>query len=473
MTGRRERAVLVLIGIAGSVLVAWFVIGRAADFTTGAYPAPPRGVTFTSDSVLYMRDAHAPILSWALLASRQSHGGGGPFPYLLLLKLFGEHVAAVVIAQGVLWIAATWYLAASTLGLLATTAGRITAWAAVWAVAVSAPFMQWTAAILTESLSLTVGAVAIGAALQWVHRPDPLRTAVFALSIVVAALTRDTNALVALVAAGIVLLATAARRVPWRAGVAVAVIAVVGAGVALALSNHARRWYYPLEETTALRLQHDATAGPYLRAHGFPTSPDVQQLTSSYALAANNDDLDFAPRYADFRRWLDERGQRVYTRFLLTHPRWDLGTMWDARHDVLIPDIGRYASDEYVDLPRVSHWIAAVAFARSWWWFWTRLVLVAALVVAVSIVALGHRDTGSTRRWWRWLAILAALGFTGFVHAFAAFHGDSEEVARHEITAAFQLQLVVWLAVAAATDALVARRADAVIEAPAAAQVAA
>lgn len=458
MTNRRERWIRIAIGVAGTLVIAWFVLGRASDFTTGAYPRPPRGVTFTSDSVLYLRDAHAPVLSWDFLASRQSRGGGGPFPYLLLLKLTGYRIAAVVVVQGILWAAAAWYLAGSTLGLLTTTAGRLVAWTTMWALAVSAPFLQWTAAVLTESLSLTVGAVALGAALRWTARPDPLRTAIFATSVAVAALTRDTNALVAIVAAGIVLPLTAVRRVPWRVGVAFTIVAVLGAGVALALSARARRWYYPLEETTTLRLQHDATAGPYLRANGFPTSPDVTQLTTSYALAANNDDLDFAPRYAPLRRWLDDRGQRVYTRFLATHPRWVLATAWRDRQDVVMPDVGGYAGDERVDRPRITHWVAAVAFPRSWWWFWLRLAIAVAIGVVVTVLAWRRRETDVARAWWRWAAFLAALTLVWFVHALAAYHGDSEEVARHEITAAFQLQVVVWLVIAAGIDALGAWR---------------
>lgn len=457
MSARRQWIALVAIGVLGSFVVGWFVVGRALDFTTGAFPRPPRGITFTSDSVLYLHDARAPILSWDFFAARQSRGGGGPFPYLLLLKLCGYRVAAVVVVQGALWIAATWYLATSTLVLLATAVGRVVAWSTVWALAISAPFLQWTAAVLTESLSLTVGAVAIGAALRWVARPDGRRTAVFAASIVVAALTRDTNALVALVAAAIVLLATALRRVPWRTGVAITVVAVAGAGVALALAGKARRWYYPLQETTALRLQHDPTAGPYLRARGFPSSPDVTGLTNAYALAANNADLDFAPRYEPFRRWLDERGRAVYARFLVTHPRWVLATVWKDRRDVLMPEVGAYAGDERVDRPRVTKAVAAVAVPRSWWSFWARLAVVAA-AVAMAAGVVARRDDAISSRWWRWVAVLVALGIVWFVHALAAYHGDSEEVARHEITAAFQLQAVVWLALAAAVDARVAAR---------------
>jgi hypothetical protein len=67
-----------------------------------------------------------------------------------------------------------------------------------------------------------------------------------------------------------------------------------------------------------------------------------------------------------------------------------------------------------------------------------------------ATVRAGRRDP----RWWSWFAVLSAVGALWFVNALAAFHGDALEVARHETTAAFQLQIVVWLAAVAAVDTL-------------------
>lgn len=453
MTKPTERIAREAIGGVATAVVAVFVIARARDFVLFGPGRLPRGVIFGADSALYLRDARASLWSSQFWAARQKLGGGGPFPFLLLVKVARYHVAAVVILQGLLWVSAFRYLANSTQARLRRAPTRLAAVVVVWLLAIAAPLVQWTAAFATEALSVAVAAVAIGAALRWADRPDRRRSAVLAAALVAAALTRDTNALlVVAVAAGLVIAATT-RRVPWRPALTIAIVALAGSGTALALANQARRWYYPLRETAVLRLQSDATAGPYLRARGYPQTGAVTRLPARYAAAG--DAVDTAPEYASLRAWLDRDGRRTYSRFLVTHPRWVLATAWGDRAAILMPDVGGYARVFGVAVARVSKAAAALAVPGRWWWFWLRAIVVAALVAAALVA--GRRDRSS--RWWA--AVLGPLALLWLLHALAAFHGDALEVDRHELTAMLQLQLVVWLAAIAAVDVLLdARRTD-------------
>jgi hypothetical protein len=184
VTARLERFISELIWGAGALVVAWFVVGRARDFSLFSPGHLPRGVIYGGDSDLYMREAREPVWSSAFFVARQGLGGGGPFPFLLLVKLCRYHVAAVILAQGALWIAGFRYLARSAAGCLAHATTRLAVVAVVWALAVSAPLLQWTAGVGTEALSIVVTAVAIGAALRWATAPSRRHSVVLAAALV-------------------------------------------------------------------------------------------------------------------------------------------------------------------------------------------------------------------------------------------------------------------------------------------------
>lgn len=456
----RDRVARAVIGGLGALVVLWFVVGRAHDFTLGGPHAFPQGVMYGSDSALYLEHAHRAVWSLGFLAARQKLGGGGPFPFLLLVKVCGYHVAAVVIAQGLLWIAAFRYLANSVAERLAGVTARIVATVAIWSLAIAAPLLQWTAGVATEALSIVTTAVAIGAAMRFVGDPTVRRGGVLGAALVAAALTRDTNALVGLAVVVVLLVALVFRRLPRNAVIAAVVLTLAGSATALALSNHARRWYYPLEETTTLRLQSDATARLYIVARGFPVDPAVEALSTPLGALQSNGDLDTAPQYASLRHWLETKGRRTYTVFLATHPKWVIAKPWADRDDVLIPDVSSYARRFRMPLPAVSRFVGYVVWPAVWWWFWLRLALVCgAFAVAIAM----RRRPGALRdggRWTATVAVLAVLGALWFAHALAAFHGDALEVGRHELTAMFQLQLTIWLTLAAALAALLMRSAD-------------
>ena len=63
----------------------------------------------------------------------------------------------------------------------------------------------------------------------------------------------------------------------------------------------------------------DAAAVSYFERYGMPMSPALREMTGKPALAAGPFFHD--PRLKSFRAWAHRDGQRVYVRYLLSHPK--------------------------------------------------------------------------------------------------------------------------------------------------------
>ena len=394
-------------------------------------------VGYGHDSQIYIAAAKAPIWSTKFLATPY----GGPFLFPLLAKLCLRNLRAIVLVQSAIAVGAWLFLAHTIACKLRAPAARWVAVIALLLLALSPSVLLWNATISTESLSVSLLCIAIALWIRLVGGSTKrLDFAAFTAVLVALACTRDTNAYLLVVVFAIsVLVAFARRDLRRRCAVIAAVCAIASVG-SIAASNHAGRWYNPLNETISIRLLGSPMATRYLVAHGMPLDANVRRLHAPHMYPFLRHDLLSAPRYKPYRTWALNRGQATYTSFLLTHPAWDLSQPFDDRDRLLAPRLRGYGR-LFHDEPRgVFNIVGAIGNPAS-----PLLTEVWIGLAALAAVALWRCASRPNRR------LLLAIGVVAMLvvpHYLLVWHGDALEIDRHSLTAAVQLRLVLWIVTA-------------------------
>lgn len=410
----------------------------------------PDGIIWGTDSEIYRDEARFPFWSAHVLWGR------GPWLYLAFVKALLRDIRLIVLVQAIAWAAACAWCAAMLSRAVRRPAAKVVAWLLLAGLAASAPLLLWTGAPSTESLSLSLTVAAFAAAVRLTFRPTRAALVAFVVILALLASVRDTNTIVvllvgigALLGALVALMRRAAR--PARPALAIVAAVAIGAGVVNSvLASASGRWSMPLLETATLRLQADATAGPYLRARDFPRDAAVAALADPLVYFRETRAISDSPRYAPLRDWVRRDGRAVYGRFLVTHPVWALRLAYEDRGDLLVPDVDGYARGSNVTIPGVATAAEYGVFLRSGVVLGLVAVAAAGLLVAATLRA--PRRTGGRSRGRRWIVIVGATVGLWLVHALAAFHGDSLEIPRHAITSALTLRLAIVAAIVGAID---------------------
>jgi hypothetical protein len=239
-----------------------------------------------------------------------------------------------------------------------------------------------------------------------------------------------------------------------RRGALVAVVCVVAALGNVALSNHAGRWFDPLDETIAVRLLGSHEATRYLIDHGMPYDANVRALHRRDAIIFLAHAVTFGKEYARYRRWLNAKGRSTYTSYLLTHPWTDITGPFDDRRRLLTPAVRNYGRT-YHDEPRGAfNFVGKAGMPQS--------LPVVEVWVGLAVIA----TIGLWRRR-RDRALLFATGIVALLvvpHFMVGWLGDALELDRHAISAAVQLRIVLWIFTALALDAVLDRRVNRSVE---------
>lgn len=429
------------VAVAAFAAFACIELGFAvwAAFVAHGFAGPRVG--YGPDSALYVAAARAPV--W----SRNFWAGPGAFGFLLLAKLCARNLRAIVLVQTVLAIGAWSFLATAVSGALRSDAARWVALAGILGVALTPGVLQWNAMIVTESLSLSTLCFLIGCAIRLVQRGGPRDLVLLLAALAAFAYTRDTNALV-VGGIGVVALVCTLKPAYRRGGAVIGATCIALAVSAMLLANAARppRWYWPVAETTAIRLLAEPDTTRYLVDHGFPWSPQMRLLPQHYYYL-------YAPvregaEFAAFREWVRHDGRRVYLDYLVSHPGWALRKPFDDRNRVL--DIG--GVEVYGRLyhnrpggPFTAVGVIAAPRAQRVLEVWTGAAAVVLLVLVLR------------RRVGRPLGgVIGLVGLFAVAGYYAAWYGDALEVNRHALTAGVQLRVWCWIVTALAVDAAVA-----------------
>jgi hypothetical protein len=367
------------------------------------------------------------------------------FPGFVWLLGFNTHLIVVVQTLG--YCGAVVFLCVTAHRLLSTRWIAYLAGALVVLIAIEARFALWTTQILSESLGISLGIVAI--ALWWrVAAGGDAKTVTWAWVVTILwALERDADVAPILlviipvtVAVGLLsrAIAPAARR-RLLAGAAVALVACVYIYGAQQIGERNR---LPLYGNIGLRVLPDPALRSWFVKGGMPLDAALASRTGKTEF----DDHRFfenAPSLARFRQWASGSGGRLMLEsYVVRSPDWYrmLANRWKP---ILSADYTGY------DTYGVGHRLPARPLGQLGGpenggglavWF---LLAVAGLVLAAVFA----------RR--RAMVVFAAGALlAAFVELYASFVGESFEVERHVAGAVNRVSVILVLCVAIAADLL-------------------
>lgn len=308
---------------------------------------------------------------------------------------------------------------------------RLLAAGSVVALGLTTSITNWDAAILSESLALSLTALLVAAWLNLARRPSAMTAA-----LVVAATFPWLFVRQSLLPAAwlVVAVAVAATLVTWRragawrhlAGLAVGLVLLTGLA-SVSYSRNQEVVQANLTVIVANRIATDPDRLSWFRENGMP-------VPASGALDPGSLTADAA-----FRRWVGREGRTTYARYLLTHPRY---TLTEPLDDLVT--VRQSYGDEPVDQPTmlspgdgygsarpvIPEVVEQVLFQPGG----TGTVVTALVaVVGLSLVRRRRRDR-------RWAVPLALVGIS-LVSMIVAWHGATPELGRLAIVAAVALRV--------------------------------
>lgn len=382
--------------------------------------------------------------------------GSGQLPLVpALFALAGRNAVAIGLIQAVIGGACWCFLlseAARAGHWIASTVGAV----AVVLIACSTYVVQWYAALLSDSLSISLLVLMFAFGARWLRT----RGALWPLAVASAlwALTRATNAYV-LVIGGLVILPLAIirhrRALPLLAGV------LLVAAFATFVSAQGQLWQQPFFHSLTERILPNPSFRSWFASHRMPVTPDLTDLAGPYT-GAKDSALNSSPVLAGFRHWLDHSGRSTYTEFLATHIPWVLG--------------GTFGHHEELG-PRLISYYGGGAVGRRWYPSALQNLLLSERQPEMLIALGAAAATIGAAAWKRRLSFIRrevavwayAIGL-GLAALAIDWAGDSWEVGRHSVDGTLAVILAAVMVVAsfpAFSAAAPARSAEAQLLQPA------
>ena len=433
---RRE---YILVLIAGG-----YVLFRVAGFAE----AEPETFIDTSS---YERTADQPLTSQDFLA-----GARAPTLPLLYGMVTGDE-ARIWMQLGIsiaCWLALAGVVAAA----IRDRVLRPLAFGAVLLFALAPEIVLWDAALLSESVSLSLTAALVAAWIRALGHPSAWAYGLVLAVSAAWALVRDPHAYVA---AGIGLALAVSILLVRVGGGPRRMCAVASAGLVLIAAigvwsgtSHFARWAYPLQNVFSLRIADEPGQLAHFQDAGMPVSPELLEAMRVHR-ETGQIVLEHPPGYdtpaaleqaTPFHRWLLTEGRGAYTRFLLTHPAVVAEGFGYLGETLLDPELIHFTPDS-------SAWDAepsAAVYPRR------KVPLLVLLLGAVTAALCVGLRNGPRREWWAPAFLIASsVPFAILVH-----HAGALEPDRHGLVPSVFLRLGALLLLLFAIDHRLRARAE-------------
>ena len=431
---------LTRVRIAFPLLTALYIALRLVAFVGVAAVRYP-------DSQSYLDVAKEQFHSAAFFA------GARPWTVPLLYKLLPDsdtyRIAGQLVVSVLCWIA----LAVATARCVGDKRLQFVAFAVVLLFSLSSSITRWDSLILTESLSISLTAAVVAAWMALLRRPRPSALSIASVLLVTLLWTfaRDTNAVLVVVAALLVLV-WVARPGP-KAGRIVLLTGLAGIAGASVLSTttvgaRLRRIQRPTLGAVGVRVLADPDMTRYFRHYGMP-APTPRVRANAARLKALGGGLPTDPETEIFLDWVRGHGRPTLGRYLLTHPRAATLPLFTESAILVDESPGYRPPGARPVLPPVLRSLVypgpgAAAFA----------VAAGVLLAGVAVA----RRSGARREWAVPVVALLAL----IPYASVIWYGDAFDVARHALLVKVGLRLcpllLTLLVIDAYLDPRVSRR---------------
>ena len=379
-----------------------------------------------ADTTAYLRISTRPLLDVEFWGSER------PFVFPLLLKISQQDVSTAAALQLGFSILIWGFLALATSASLRTLWLRPFAFALILALSLVRHLASWDFVMLTESLSVSLFALFLAAGIWLLHGWRPDKVIALVLIGFFLAFTRDTNAYLLLMLAGLLLIAVLLRWTKPRALILVA-SSVLIFFLSNSNANISKRWLFPLTNIIGRRVLPNAQAVTFFESCGMPVTPELVSLTGEFA---NGNDRAFYsdPALADFRNWLGEHGKSCYMRWLLSDPVHSIReSLTEFEGLIAFSKVATFFSRRYEPLLpwRVEQLLYFTHFA---------LILLGILTLA-ALISIWNRAWQANPLWGTYIFLCLPI----FPHLFITWHGDAMAPERHALSVGLQLTLCFWI----------------------------
>jgi hypothetical protein len=384
----------------------------------------PRGM---DDTQAYLRISNQPPLDVKFW------GDSRPLVFPLLLKIAQQDFSTAAALQLGFSLLAWTLLGLSVAASLRTRGLALFAFGLILALSLVRHLAGWDFTMLTESLSVSWFALFLAAGL-WLLRDWRIER-VLALIVVglFLAFTRDTNAYLLLMLAGLLFIAVILRWTKPRT------LILSAAFVGIFLLNNANadlgnRWVFPFLNVMGRRVLPNPQAVGYFEANcDMPVTPELLSLEGEFAngqsRAFYND-----PDLADFRMWAYLHGKSCYMRWLVSNPLRSGAEAFEQFGPLIaFPNVDDYFTRFYK--PVLPVFIERILYPNHFiLWIW-------ALVTLAALTAVLTRTWRDNPLWAAFILLVLPI----FPHLFITWHGDAMAPARHALSVGLELHLSLWL----------------------------
>lgn len=353
-----------------------------------------------------------------------------PWGILLIYKILGGSFTTINLFQVTLSAAAWLGLAWTLVHSLQNRWAKLLGFSALLGFSLTPAVQVWNHAVLSESLSIS-GMIILLTLFLRLNQRWQWRTFFFlALVFVLWMSVREAHTYLGLLVAGVLLVAGFLHRtlrVYWLLMVCVLLTFLVNNRLASAYGLP--RWALPMAEVITMRILPEPEYLDFFARHGMPTPPELLALSGQWAISN-----DFAVindlKLRKFSRWLFHDSQKVYARFLLTHPAYLILTPWQNIQRLLAADYFRGIPIENY-LPALSPLVNELLYPRKWFWpYFGISLLIAGFVLVVAL----HRKQEQ-------YALPFLLFLLSIPHLYLVWHGDALDVERHAALVNIQWRL--------------------------------
>ncbi|KXK11658.1 MAG: hypothetical protein UZ14_CFX002002700 [Chloroflexi bacterium OLB14] len=379
-----------------------------------------------ADTDIYVRISTSPIISTNFLYLDR------PFVFPFLLQMMGQNFEMVAIFQLGLTIVAWGLLAYLISASFTPLSLKLFSFTVILAVSLVRHLAGWDFVMMTESLSLSIFALFIASGI-WLLRGWQIYKIVICLIFAfLFAFTRDTNAYLLLMFAGLMLIAIVSGWLNKKFS-----FLVLGFVAIFFISNLSadlsKRWVFPLLNIISTRILPNPQALSTFSICGMPITSELLSVTGLYA-NENNSQIMKDPALEKFRLWVAENGKSCYMKWLISNP---IPTMQAALKEfdamIYFEWVGGYFSRKYQDIlpSKVERILYPVYFLPY-------------LLVGLTLLSF----YGIFKQAWLenplWI-IAIMLCLTIFPHLYITWHGDDMAPERHALSVGMQLAVSMWL----------------------------
>ena len=391
------------------------------------------------DTAAYLRVSQQPI------SDIRFWGDKRPLVFPLLLKISGQDFSFASSLQLGFSILAWGLLAFLVSASMRTVWLQLLSFGLILALSLVRHLASWDYVMMTESLSISwfVLFVALGIWLSHGWRTDK----VIALCVagIFLAFTRDTNAYLLLMLAGMLVLAFFIRWLRPRVLILAAFFFLT-----FLLNNYnseiGGRWIFPLNNIVGRRVLLSSKAVTYLESCGMPITPALLGMTNEFGLGQDNAFYN-NPELESYRTWLGEHGKACYMKWLLSDPIRSVGqSLGQFQELIIFEDVNKYFAHDYDPiLPWfIEPFIYPVKFIPLLW----------VILTTAALIAIWKRAWNINSLW----GIYVLLNLPILPHLFITWHGDAMAPERHALSVGLQLALCFWILIFLLLDQFILQR---------------